>query len=204
MPRVSRISEKRRALLPVLARAFADLGYRKATTASLAKRCGIQENVLYRLWPDKKAMFLAAIEFTFEFSEQAWLRLLQEVGGEGSTAQRLLSFEARHHGEFRHYRIAFIALAESDDSDIHDALRRMYARFHRFLVGQLLAHREVAGPAQPTAAQPAAALQPETAAWAAMGLGTIVSIGRELGMLMDADRERIISDVGRVLLGEVQ
>ena len=56
MPRVSRLAEKRRELLPIVARAFADLGYRRTTTAALAGSCGVQENILYRLWPDKKAM----------------------------------------------------------------------------------------------------------------------------------------------------
>ena len=63
MPRPSQSNEKRRQLLPVVARTFAELGYRRVTTAELAKRCNVRENILYRLWPDKKAMFVAAIDY---------------------------------------------------------------------------------------------------------------------------------------------
>ena len=49
MPRPDRSPDRRRELAPVLARAFAELGYRRATTAELAERCGVQEKALYRL-----------------------------------------------------------------------------------------------------------------------------------------------------------
>jgi len=192
MPRPSRIREKRASLLPVLADAFTELGYRRATTAALAERCGVQENILYRLWPDKKAMFVAAIEYVYDFSEQTWLRLLERRRGEGSAAQRLLAFEAEHHGEFGHYRIIFAGLSEADDPDVREALRRVYARFHRFLLGQIVGHRQAAPAPQ--------ALPADLAAWAVIGLGTVSNIARELGALSDADRRRLIQTVGRQLL----
>jgi AcrR family transcriptional regulator len=76
MPRPSQISRKRQELLPIVARAFAELGYRRATTAELARRCGVPQNILYRIWPDKKAMFIAAIDYVYELSAATWQRLL--------------------------------------------------------------------------------------------------------------------------------
>ena len=192
MPRPSRLREQRHELLPVLAKAFTTLGYRRATTAALAKRCRVRQNILYRLWPDKKAMFLAAIDYVFEFSEQTWLRLLDNSGQSGSPAQRLLEFESKHHGEFGHYRIVFTGLAEADDPDIREALRRMFQRFHRFVLVQITAHRR--GDKRP------ASFPADLAAWAVIGLGTASNIGRELGALTDADRKRLITQVGRALL----
>ena len=49
-------AERRAEFIPILANAFAELGYRRATTAELARRCDVQENILYRLWPDKRSM----------------------------------------------------------------------------------------------------------------------------------------------------
>jgi AcrR family transcriptional regulator len=66
MPRPNQSAEKRQALLPILAEAFAEVGSRKATTAELARRCGVQETILYRLWVDKRAMFLASIDRILE------------------------------------------------------------------------------------------------------------------------------------------
>ncbi len=56
MPRPNRSEERRAEFLPTLASAFAEHGYRKTTTATLAEACGVQEPALYRLWPDKRAM----------------------------------------------------------------------------------------------------------------------------------------------------
>lgn len=194
MPRPSRLTEKRRELLPALARAFVELGYRRATTAELAARCDVQENILYRLWPDKKAMFLAAIDYVYEFSEQTWMRLLagEKTGGNG--ALRLLEFESKHQGEFGHYRIIFSGLGETDDAEIRDALRRLFARFHRFLLAQILAQRESDSRRN--------GIEADRIAWAMIGVGTIVNVGRELGMLNDSERKRLIGDVGRELLAE--
>jgi AcrR family transcriptional regulator len=188
LPRTAQRREKRAVLLPLIARAFTELGYRRATTAELARRCRVQENILYRLWSDKKAMFLAAIDYVYEFSERTWLRVLPGGRGSAGSARRLLEYETRHHGEFGHYRILFTALAETDDPDIRDALRRMFMRFHRFLAAQIAAHRPRRRPS------------PALTAWAVIGLGTVANIGRELELMSDADRRRLIGQVGRELL----
>ena len=78
MPRPDRSQERRAELLPVVAAAFAELGYRRASTAELAERCGVRVNVLYRLWPDKRAMFVAAIHHVFDGSLATWEALLEE------------------------------------------------------------------------------------------------------------------------------
>ncbi len=192
MTRTNQRPRKRDALLPVIAAAFTELGYRRTTTAELARRCRVQENILYRLWPDKKAMFLAAIDFVYDFSERTWLRLLQRDAADASPARRLLEFESAHHGEFGHYRIIFTGLAEADDPEIRDALRRMFTRFHRFLLAQIVAHRRGETRPRRTAA--------DLAAWAVIGLGTVANIGRELSLLTDAERHQLIADVGRELL----
>jgi len=87
MARPSQITEKRREMLPIVARVFAELGYRRTTTAELAQRCGVQENILYRLWPDKKAMFIAAIGYVYDLSVGIWNRLLTEKDGVQTVAE---------------------------------------------------------------------------------------------------------------------
>ena len=203
MARRNQTAEKRRDLLPVIARAFTRLGYRRTTTAELAKRCGVQENILYRLWPDKKAMFVAAIEYVYDFSEKTWLSLLAGVRGQGSTARRLLEFESEHHGEFGHYRILFTGLSETDDADIRAALQRVYTRFHHFLLAQVLAHRGAGASDRKRGASliNSNRLPPaEWAAWAFIGLGTVASIGREVGLLSARQQRRLIGEIGRALL----
>ena len=193
MPRPSQLHDQRASLLPSVAAVFSQSGYRRATTAQLAQRCGVQENILYRLWPDKKAMFLAAIEYVYDLSERTWLGLLstKPTKGKGGAA-RLLAYESVHQGEFGHYRILFSGLGEVDDKEIRATLANVFTRFHRFLHGQIAAQRR-----RPNA------LPAELVAWALIGLGTVVNIGHELDLLASAERKRLFADVGQLLLGEV-
>jgi AcrR family transcriptional regulator len=149
--------------------------------------------VLYRLWPDKKAMFIAAIEHVYDASRAAWEDLLAATDRH-SAAERLLAHEASHHGEWGLYRLVFAGLSELDDDQVRDALRRMYVRYHEFIVRRLDEHRGGAADGAPAA----------LAAWALIGMGTVTSIGRELGLLGPAHRKRLWDDVGPLLLGRRQ
>lgn len=215
MARPSLANEKKRALMPVVARAFAELGYRRATTAELAERCGVQETILYRLWPDKKAMFIAAIEYVYELSAATWAGLLAAEPG-GSTAERLLAYESTHLGEFGNSRIIFAGLSETDDPEIRRAMSRMYQRYQAFIVEQVGLHRAGGGTgvgaakggkrsgAKRTGATPGGKTKGADAglaAWALVGLGTVASIARELDLLGERERRKLMIEVGTVLLG---
>ena len=193
MPRPDRSVERRRELAPVLARAFAELGYRRATTAELASRCGVQEKALYRLWPDKRAMFLAALDQVFTESEAVWERLAGEARSGTSTAERLLAHEAEHHGEHRLYRIVFAGLSETDDPLIREALGALYGRFQRLIRTHVEHHRR--------GHKRSSDLDPALAAWAIVGLGTVANIGRELELLKARERARLLAEAGGRLLG---
>lgn len=190
MPRPNRTNEQRKELIPVVTRAFAELGYRRATTAELARRCGVQENILYRLWPNKKGMFIAAIEHIYDRSLGFWEKVLIDNGDGRSAAERLLEYEAEYQGEHGISRIVFTGLSEADDPEVQAALVRMYSRYQSFITRRLLEHR-------PAGTSPTAA---ETDAWAIIGLGTITVIGRELSLLADADRRRLWKQAGALIM----
>lgn len=193
MPRPDRRIDRRRELAPVLARAFVELGYRRATTAELAERCGVQEKALYRLWPDKRAMFLAALDQVFVESEKRWEQLVKQGRRGESAAERILAHEAAHHGENRLYRIVFAGLSESDDPVIRDALGALYGRFQRMIQDQIDRHRR--------GRKRSGGLDSALAAWAIVGLGTVANIGRELELLTARERARLLGDAGTRLLG---
>jgi AcrR family transcriptional regulator len=192
MARTSKASERREAFLPIVVRTFAEFGYRRTTTAELAKRLDVRENILYRLWSDKKAMFIASIEYVYNQSVEIWKKLLDQENTKTSTAEQILAYEANHHGEFGLYRIIFAGLSEVDEPEIRKTLKEMYARFHSFVRDQIAAHHE----------KYEIDLKPDAAilAWAILGLGTVANISRELGMLTDPQRKKLISEAGQVLL----
>ena len=185
--RTTRPKGHRDRLLPIVADAFAQLGYRRATTAELARRCKVRENVLYRVWPSKNDMFIAAIDYIFSMSLEIWNQLPTKRG-RVSAARQLLEYEAVHHGEFKLYRIVFAALGETDDPAIREALQRMYLRFHEFIATRL---RDDA---------PTAHVDAETAAWAFIGIGTISSISREVALMSEKRRQAMFRQIGGMLL----
>lgn len=183
-------------MLPLMARAFAELGYRRATTAALAKRCGVRENVLYRAWPSKKAMFLASIEHVWEKSMEIWQGLIAESAKRGADAARLiLNYESTHHGETGLYKIIFAGLAEAHDRQIAAALRRMYCGFHEFIAAQVQALRQDS----PSSNSPSGPSD-ELRAWGILGVATVVNIDRELKLLKPRDRAVLFTQLSRLLI----
>lgn len=197
MARPDQSEEKRKELLPVVAKVFAEFGYRRTTTAELARSCAVRENILYRLWPNKKAMFLAAIEYVYDLSMETWHSILVNENDASSSAERVLAYEARHHGEFGLYRIVFAGLSETDDPEIRGTLKKMFARFHGFIQSEMKRHGQ-------TARREVGREKPgdDVLAWAIVALGTMANITREIGLLNNPKRQRLISDVGRLLLDE--
>jgi len=192
MPRPSRIDEQRRNLLPVVCRAFSELGYQRATTAELAKRCAVRENILYRLWPDKKGMFLAAIDDLFRRRAAQWEELLADQPAPGEAIARLAAFEAKYQGEFGFHRIVFTALVEADDPDVRAALVGMYRRFQRLVRRHVEASR--------SGNERRGTLPADDAAWGLLGLATISNIVRELKLLAPRRREGMFAAVARQLV----
>ncbi len=112
----------------------------------------------------------------------------------GTGAERILAHEATHHGEFGLYRVLFTGLDEVDDDEVRRHLRATYRRFHRYIRDRIVEHRAARGIR--------GGVDPDAAAWAILGLGTISSIGREVGLLSSAARRSLLSEVGRTLLEE--
>ncbi len=188
--------EKRAKFLPVIARCFVEQGYRRTTTAELAAACEVQETILYRLWPGKKEMFLAAIEYVYQLSAGTWREILERPAkgvekGE-SSAERLLEYESRHLGEFGLYRIYFAGLTETDDPDIRAALRRMFQSFHEEISLRIGEHRR--------GRRSRSAIEVEQAAWAFLGLGLVANLSRDVKLFGEKKRRSLMSRVGRLLL----
>ncbi len=194
MPRPNQTDEQRKKLLPIVCQVFSELGYRRTTTAALAQRCGVRENILYRLWPDKKAMFLDAIDDIFQQRAEMWGRLLADNTAVDRVAERLVRYEAKHQGEFGFYRVVFTALAETDDADIRSALTGMYRRFQQLVKRHVEESR--------TLEKRPCVLPADATAWALIGLATFSNIIRELELLGPRQREQMFAAVAHCLVEE--
>lgn len=192
MARPNQRAQRRLEYIPLISHAFVEVGYRRTTTAMLAERCAVRENILYRLWSDKCEMFLAALDYVYVNSEATWSRLLEEYCADDarSCAQIILDYEAGHHGEFGLYRLVFTGLAETGDEMIKRAMTELYRRFHCFIRRQVADHRSQSID-EPTV---------DSLAWAIMGMGTIANIGRELDLIDDQQRAQLIGRISGNLL----
>ncbi len=193
MPRPSQIDEQRKKLLPIVCQTFSELGYRRTTTAELAQRCEVRENILYRLWPDKKAMFLAAIDDIFQSRADKWEQILIDLPSPESRVERLIAYEAEHQGEFGFYRVIFTALAETDDNEMRTALIRMYRQFHKLVSQQIATGRE----------SDRDRLTVNDAAWGLIGLATISNVIVELNLLGPRQRNQMFASVAQALVRDM-
>jgi AcrR family transcriptional regulator len=192
VPRPSQIDEQRKRLLPIVCEVFSELGYHRTTTAELAQRCGVRENILYRLWQDKKAMFLAAIDDIFKDRAQRWAEILSQRPTPEQSTEALVAYEAKHMGEFGFYRVVYTALVETDDPDIREAITSMYRRFHELILGLIDASWE--------GAEKSPGLSADATAWAMIGLASVSNIIRELGLLQPKQREDMFVATAKYLV----
>jgi AcrR family transcriptional regulator len=192
---LSKIDERRRQFTPLIAGAFIELGYRGTTTAQLAERCGVRENVLYRIWPTKKAMFLEAVEHVYVATMRAWDAVISDATLGRTVAERILDNQADYHGRMRLYRIVFAGLTE-EDPEIKRALRDVYRRFHKFIAQQIKEHRQHYGRKSKLAS--------DLAGWAMIGLGAVIDMQRELEILPVAQRRALMKAVGTAMLNGVE
>jgi AcrR family transcriptional regulator len=192
VPRPSKADDRRRELLPLVAEAFSELGYRRATTAELAARCGVQENVLYRLWADKKTMFVAAIEFLFWRRMDKWKSALGETAQKESRVSRLIEVTAKDLGEGGLYRIIFAALSETDDPDVKQTLQRLYRRYHKRVEMEISRHREQRDVRD--------VAKDDDTAWALIGLVAFMNIALDLELMSARKRQQLFTTMAALLL----
>jgi AcrR family transcriptional regulator len=176
--------EKRTYFLPIIARYFSDHGYDGATTAGIAKACEVRENVLYRIWPDKEAMFIAVIDYILHYTIQFWddiPRLQNET-----RIEAILRRQSKDHGVMRFYRIVYSGLLQ-DSTHIRSAIRRLYSAVHLYLQQAIEEHRTENQKAE-------CQFDADAAAWGMMGLAAMVDIQRELRIKSQDGREILLRD----------
>ena len=192
MPRPSQIDERRRELLPVVARAFVELGYRRATTAALAGRCDVHEAILYRLWKDKRAMFLAAIDFLYERRMSEFRKAMRSPQGNAHDMERVIDHVAESIGNDGLYRIIFAALAEDDDSEIQGALKRMYKNYQGVIEEHIREHR--------AGSSPSGVPDDSDSAWALIGFVTVLNVLKQLNLKPSRRRQEMFKELAKFLV----
>jgi AcrR family transcriptional regulator len=75
-------SQRREAVIRAAVAEFAEGGLHGTSTEAIARRVGVSQPYLFRLFPSKKAIFLAAVERCFDRVQEAFRQAADGKGGE--------------------------------------------------------------------------------------------------------------------------
>lgn len=130
-PAVRMTAEERRAdVLRVAVGEFAKHGFEGTSTEDVARAAGISQPYLFRLFPTKKALFLALIEHGFGRVREAFVAASRGLSGSDALAAM-----GQAYGELLRDRDQLLlqmqAYAASHDPEIGAATRREFGRLWR-------------------------------------------------------------------------
>ena len=120
--------ERREAVLDAAVIEFGTHGFSAATTEAIARRVGVSQPYLFRLFPSKKAIFLASMERCFSTIEAMFhdaadgLPLDETMPAMGAAYNGLLENRQLLHMQLQMWAVA------CQDEEVRDAARRGMSR----------------------------------------------------------------------------
>lgn len=175
-PRAARLPApvRREQILDAAIDVFAGTGYRDASTAVIAARLGVSEPTLFRHFPTKRALYLAAIDRSADVLVGRW----REIAAAAPTALAALFAVGEWYfqelaRDSRHLLLRFRSYGETADVEVATRVRRHFITVFE-LVLDLFTRARDAG--QITAADPRAH------AWLFMAIGGLLDTTQILGL----------------------
>ena len=121
--------ERREDVLQAALLEFAMGGPERTSTSDIAERAGISQPYLYRLYPTKQALFLAAIERTFEKVCSVFEQCVGDKTGEQARESMALAYSELLSSDRTFLKLQMQAYAAStDDDEVRKVTMRCYAR----------------------------------------------------------------------------
>jgi AcrR family transcriptional regulator len=128
--------ERRRSVLHAARIEFGVAGYSAATTDAIARRVGVSQPYLFRLFPNKRAIFLATVEDCFDQLERLFTEAAEGHTGEDALSAMGTSYNALVEDRaILQMQLQMWATACQDD-DVRAVARRRMGRLWQ-LVGRL-------------------------------------------------------------------
>lgn len=122
--------ERRESVLRAAVPEFALGGLAGTSTGSIARRAGVSQPYLFRLYPSKKHLFLASVERGFELVRQAF-----EHAADGLVGQEALDAMGSAYRELLADRELLLhqmqAYAACEDPEVRDVARAGFGRLWR-------------------------------------------------------------------------
>jgi AcrR family transcriptional regulator len=138
MKATTRISkeERRREIIEAAAREFAIGGLHGTPVDAIAKQVGVSQPYLFQLFGTKKALFIAAVQRTFERTVAAFRTAAAEAGEDASQADILMTMGAAYQQMLADRSLLLMqmqAYAACADEEIRDVAREEMLRLVNFV-----------------------------------------------------------------------
>ncbi|HYY65004.1 MAG TPA: TetR/AcrR family transcriptional regulator [Gaiellaceae bacterium] len=189
--------ERRQCVIGAACRVFAKSSYSGATTAEIARECGVSEPVLYRHFSSKRDLYLACLDAAWAHVRRLWEDAL---AGEPDPRLQLGAMgRAYIHQQRVGDRIMLSdlwvqALNEAtDDPKIRRYLRDQVREVHDFVADKIRAAQDAGGILKGRDA--------DAEAWIFISLGLLSTIDRRLGTVGDHDFEGVFASRRRWMTG---
>ena len=138
-------AERQLHILEVAVRVFGQGGYVGASTADIAREVGISAPALYRHYPSKKALYLAALAHSGHRMFDAWERAAREAPNALTAfAQLGMLYQQMMRDEPHLLQMRFRALNATEDPEIRALVLSNHARAER-LASELAARADREG-----------------------------------------------------------
>jgi AcrR family transcriptional regulator len=120
-------ADRKRLLLTHAKEQFLTIGFHATTIEKIAQAAGVSEPVLYRLFDDKKTLFLEVLREIRESTLQRWQT---EMAKQSAPLQKLQVLAADYLGSSRdhasEFRVLHRSLVETQDAEVTGFLRTFY------------------------------------------------------------------------------
>jgi TetR/AcrR family transcriptional regulator len=174
--------ERREHILDAAIAVFARVGYREAATAAIAVALGISEPTIFRYFPTKRALYLAAVDRSAEITMGHWREIATRSP---SPLAALLQMGQWYFAELQrdsqHLRLRFRSYSEANDPEVGTRVREHVRTAFDFVL-ELYERARVAGE-----------IAPETDVrahtWLFVAIGALLDVTQILGMRADLPLE---------------
>ncbi|MFE2425625.1 TetR/AcrR family transcriptional regulator [Streptomyces sp. NPDC059373] len=128
--------ERREAAIRAAVTEFGLTGYNGTSTAVIAKRIGVSQPYLFRLFPNKKSLFLAAAERCFQSIEQFLEQVTEGLEGEAALRKMCMSYTELISGNDTLRMQLQMYVASVDDDEIREFCRRGWMELWSYVVAR--------------------------------------------------------------------
>jgi AcrR family transcriptional regulator len=176
--------ERRRQILDAAIAVFARQGYAGTGTADIARAAGIGEPTIYRYFPNKRELYVAAIREGADEIREEWEHIAETAPDPMTALQQIgIWYYAQMHKRPELLQLRSRSFLESGDTEVAEVVREQYRSIVRF-VESLFQRARAAG-------QVSESVEPRTMTWLFMAVGALL----DLTQMLDLGDELKPSDV---------